>query len=202
MVVQVLKHVSEVCYILCSAQNSLETSLDTAKKMAQLIKAKYPRESSARGKKMLNDDLKPDDQARLANYAAMLSKPNFINLHMQTINVPELISVIQLMETQKALWHELENAPLIETGVEEIRRLDAVELRDYYNVWKKSISELNSVMEPNLYEDEVESKDTIGAYVQELKEYATQIQEFYKAAMFKQYIKTFFQKLNSHVSLG
>jgi hypothetical protein len=37
---QILKHISDVCNILCSAQNSIENILDTPKKMAQLIKAK------------------------------------------------------------------------------------------------------------------------------------------------------------------
>lgn len=103
------------------------------------------------------------------------------------------------MEQQKSLWYELENGPLIETGVEEIRRLDPAELREYYNIWKKSITELNSVLDPVLYEEEIDSKETIANFIQELKEYATQIQEFYKAAMFKQYIKAFYQKLNAYV---
>ena len=149
----------------------------------------------------MNDDLRADDQARLANYTAMLMKPNFINTHMQTINLSELIIVVQQMEQQKSLWYELENGPVIETGVEEIKKLDPAELRDYYNIWKKSISELNSVMDPILYEEEINSKETIGNYIQELKEYATQIQEFHKAVIFKQYMKIFYKKLNSYVTI-
>jgi len=38
---QVLKHISDVCYILCSAQNSLENLFDTSKKMAQIVRTKY-----------------------------------------------------------------------------------------------------------------------------------------------------------------
>ena len=37
---QILKHVGDVCYILCNAQNHIERLLETPKKMAQLIKTK------------------------------------------------------------------------------------------------------------------------------------------------------------------
>ena len=147
----------------------------------------------------MNEDLKPEDQTKIANYTAMLTKPNLMNAYMQTVNLSELITVIQQMELQKSLWYELENGPLIETGVEEIHKLDPNELREYYNIWKKSISELNTVLDPVLYEEEIDSKETIANFIQELKEYATQIQEFYKAAMFKQYIKGFYLKLNAYV---
>jgi len=131
----------------------------------------------------------------------MLLKPNFVNSHLQTANLSEVILAIQQMEQQKTLWHELENGPLIETGIEEIKKLDPSELKDYYNVWKKSISELNAVMDPVIYEDEIESKENVNNFIQELKEYATQIQECYKANMFKHFVKNFYQKLNAHVFL-
>eukprot|EP00826_Nyctotherus_ovalis_P032870 TRINITY_DN2647_c0_g1_i1.p1 TRINITY_DN2647_c0_g1~~TRINITY_DN2647_c0_g1_i1.p1 ORF type:complete len:137 (+),score=42.89 TRINITY_DN2647_c0_g1_i1:1013-1423(+) len=130
----------------------------------------------------------------------MLTKPNLMNTYMQTINLSELIAVIQQMEQQKPLWFELENGPLIETGVEEIRKLDPTELKDYYNIWKKSIAELNNVLDPALYEDEIDSKETVATFVQELKEYAARMQECNKVAMFSQYIRVFYQKLNTYVT--
>lgn len=129
----------------------------------------------------------------------MLTKPNLMNTYMQTINLSELIAVIQQMEQQKFLWFELENGPLIETGVEEIRKLDATELREYYNIWKKSIVELNSVLDPVLYEDEIDSKEAVASFVQELKDCAAHMQESNKIVIFSQYIRAFYQKLNAYV---
>ena len=118
---------------------------------------------------------------------------------LHTVNLPELISVAQQMEEQKGVLQELQSSKLIESGIEEIHRLDATELREYYAVWKKSIVELNSVMETSLYEDEIESKDNIALYIQELKEYATQIQNYKLSILYKDSIKLFYQRFNRYV---
>lgn len=191
VIAQVLKYIADVCYILCSAQSSIERLLDTPKKMAQLIKAK--------GRKVMNDDLKPEHQSRMLNYATMLVKPNFMMTHIHTINISEFLEVLKQIEEQKAIWQELKNSPLIECCVEEMKSIDTIEIKDYDKVWKNSIEELNSVMIASLYEDEIESKENIQNYIQELKEYATQIQEYYKSMIFKKYFKTFFQRFNLFV---
>ncbi len=148
---------------------------------------------------MLNDTLKPEDQLRMGNYATLLLKPTFVMAQLHTVNLPELIAVVQQMEEQKGVWQELQNSMLIESGIEEIYNLDTTELREYHGVWKKSIIELNSVMEASLYEDEIESKDNIVLFVQELNEFATLIRQLNLSRLYKTQIKLFFQRYNRYV---
>lgn len=83
----------------CLNQLQLETILDTPIKLSQLIKNK--------GKKLLNDDIKLDNQVKLLKYVNIMVKSDFIS--NQLINIPfsEIIYAIKTLENQKNLINEL-----------------------------------------------------------------------------------------------
>ena len=111
----------------------------------------------------------------------------------------ELMSTIKLMEEQKGIWDELKASPLIESGVEELKSFDCKEMDEYYKAWSKSIEDLNSAFNSLIYEEEIKTKEEIQIFIERVKDFSMQVQDYYKLILFKKYLTAFFQRFNLFV---
>jgi hypothetical protein len=150
-----------------------------------------------KGKKLLNENLKSTDQAKLLKFVTLLLRPDFGNNVLPTLEVNELAYIIKLIESQVSLVQEYKKSLI--KGVEEFKLLNTVELEITLEKYKLVMTEINNFQEfvQKNFELTKFNKDTINQVVKDIKRVVDKYKEFQNGIYLYQEILELFNKVRN-----
>lgn len=157
--------------------------------MSSLIKTK--------GQKLLNENLKSTDKAKLLKYITLLLRPDFCNNVLLTLDVNEMIYIIKNIEAQTNLVNEYKK--IIIKGIEEYHLLDSIEFQITIDKYKQAIAEVNDFQDfaKKNYENMKMSKESVNQILKDMKKVVDKYKEFQNGIYHYQAILDLFQKIRT-----
>eukprot|EP00347_Sterkiella_histriomuscorum_P004756 403359225 len=131
----------------------IKKCIDTPIKMFKILKAVQNKQNPY-GKEYLNEDLKQEDLNKIAKYTqALTTNPfNLVEFQLLTLNFNEFVHTVQLLESQKALYFELKQQPLLREGFEEIQPFDINDFKEYVDKARKIYQKIRQINDFEVYD--------------------------------------------------
>jgi hypothetical protein len=173
----------------CQYQFELNKILKPYYAMANSIKIK--------GKRLLNENMKSTDHAKLLKFVQLLLRADFGNNVLPTVEVNELVYIIKLLESQVVLVNEYKKTLI--KGVEDFNILNPIEFEIVVEKYKLVMSEINNFQDfvQKNFEHLKLNKDSINHVLKDIKRVVDKYKEFQNGIYLYQEILELFQKIRN-----
>ena len=158
--------------------------------MCSLIKTK--------GKKLLCENLKLNDQAKLFKFVPIILRPDFCTTVLPTLDINELIYIIKLLENQDILVNEYKKTLI--RGIEEYNPMNSIEFEVITGKYKQVIEEVNigfQELAKKNTESFKNSKESFNQLLKDIKKTVEKYKEFQNGVYHYQVILDLFQKIKN-----
>lgn len=196
------------------SKGSLKFRLDFVNKMLDLIKenSQYQFELNkmlkpyfsmcslikSKGKKLLSENLKLNDQAKIFKFVPIILRPDFCTTVLPTLDINELIYIIKLFEQQHTLVSEYKKTLI--RGIEEYNQMNSIEFEVIIGKYKQVIEEVNNGFQ-ELTKKNTENfkncKESFNQLLKDIKKTVEKYKEFQNGVYHYQVILDLFQKIKN-----